>query len=118
MAESSRRVAPGNDNSLEALWVEHNHLAQQTDDLATEVHRSYGELRQELRAIHARLDRLQPVRAAGNAVRRGAEVGRQRPRGSQTCDTSDSEDELEHLRNLNMCSWPAITVARACSRRG
>ncbi|KAL0910513.1 hypothetical protein M5K25_021503 [Dendrobium thyrsiflorum] len=62
------RVAPGNDNSLENLWAEHRSLTQQTQDLASEVHHFYEEVRQELRAISHRLDRLQAAQTVTPTV--------------------------------------------------
>ncbi|KAI0530516.1 hypothetical protein KFK09_000060 [Dendrobium nobile] len=126
MAESSRRVAPGNDNSLEALWLEHNNLAQQSEELASDVHRIYGELRQELRDIKARLERLQPVRTtvqmAGTATRREIEQERQRQRGSQIIEASDSEEELHQLppfRNLELSdSEEEVSLRRRRRPRG
>ncbi|KAL0921611.1 hypothetical protein M5K25_008700 [Dendrobium thyrsiflorum] len=57
MAESSRRVAPGEDLDHEALWAEHTKLARQTKELSGDFLRFFAEMHRELRIINARLDR-------------------------------------------------------------
>ncbi|PKU76597.1 hypothetical protein MA16_Dca001202 [Dendrobium catenatum] len=63
MAEGSKRLATGEEFSLEALWEGHQSLVTRTESLAAEVHQFFGEMRRELRQINARLDRNQDVRA-------------------------------------------------------
>ncbi|XP_020696471.1 uncharacterized protein LOC110109634 [Dendrobium catenatum] len=69
------------------------------------MHRLYGELRQEMREINAKLDRLQNPRTAfnqGPGNRRAVENEHPRQRGSQIVGASDSEEELDRFRNLDI----------------
>ncbi|XP_028552490.1 uncharacterized protein LOC114580129 [Dendrobium catenatum] len=106
MAEGSNRVAVGDANSLEALWAEHTSLVKQTNELATDMYRLFGEVRRELRMINARLDRNQAARAEGQATlpvaRRGFVVDRDHHRNTQTQEVTDSEEELEGGRSVQL----------------
>ncbi|XP_020698415.2 uncharacterized protein LOC110111061 [Dendrobium catenatum] len=80
MTESSRRVAPGDDRSLEALWAEHTGLAQHTEVLETDFRRFCEEIRRDLRNLHAQMERPPMPRtglpATIPAARRGIGGGR------------------------------------------
>ncbi|KAI0516557.1 hypothetical protein KFK09_009234 [Dendrobium nobile] len=106
MAESSRRVAPEEINSLEVLWTEHNKLAQLANEIASDVHCIRDELRQGLREVNALLDRLQAnwhvYPTFVPETRREATFERQRQRGSQILEPSDSDDELDRLEQLEI----------------
>ncbi|KAL0927550.1 hypothetical protein M5K25_001728 [Dendrobium thyrsiflorum] len=75
MVEGSRRVAPGEERSLEALWIEHSGLVKHTEELATDFRRFTEEIHRNLRAIHTQLNRsLNPQEAVPTttpAARRG-----------------------------------------------
>ncbi|PKU77096.1 hypothetical protein MA16_Dca001702 [Dendrobium catenatum] len=101
MAESSRRVAPGGDNSLEALWTAHRGLGRRTEELEMEVNRFYEEIRQELRAITVRLDRLALNRNAPTA-RQGLDINRGRQREVQEEESSDSDLEINGVQNSEL----------------
>ncbi|KAI0493184.1 hypothetical protein KFK09_027460 [Dendrobium nobile] len=99
MAEGSKRLATGEDRSLEALWVEHANLARTTEALSADVNQFFGEMRQELRLIQARLDRNQTTRmippATTPATRRGFGADRERLPNNIAPEVSESEEELE-----------------------
>ncbi|KAI0524322.1 hypothetical protein KFK09_003688 [Dendrobium nobile] len=97
MAESSRRVAPGGDNSLEALWEAHIGLGRRTEELESDLNRFYNEIRQELRAISVRLDRLAPLRDIPRARRYGDNDRRLR-REPPMDEASDSGEEVDEYR--------------------
>ncbi|XP_028552635.1 uncharacterized protein LOC110101527 [Dendrobium catenatum] len=105
MAESSRRVAPGEDQSLEALWAEHRKLAQRMEEVATEAQQFQLEMRRDLRAILARLERKAVRMTTPNyppMVRRGMNVGRTANRDLPRQEVSDSDEEAELLRELEL----------------
>ncbi|PKU87240.1 hypothetical protein MA16_Dca009388 [Dendrobium catenatum] len=99
MAEGSKRLATGEDRSLDALWAKHADLAQQTEALAADFNRFFGEMRRELRLINARMDRNQTARvippATIPAARRGFVADRERMQNNPVLNDSDSEEELE-----------------------
>ncbi|KAI0495130.1 hypothetical protein KFK09_025277 [Dendrobium nobile] len=101
MAENSRRLATGEDRSLDALWTEHRRLAQHVEEVATEAQQFQADVRRDLRTILARLDRTPAVRtaAANNppAVRRGLDGGRNLNR-----EISDSDEGAELFRELEL----------------
>ncbi|XP_020679468.2 uncharacterized protein LOC110097438 [Dendrobium catenatum] len=106
MAESSRRVAPGEDRSLEDLWAEHRKLAQQVEEAATEAQMFQTEVRRDLRMIFVRLERNPAMRMATPnnhpAARRGLDAGRIANQEVQRCEVSDSEDEADLIRELEL----------------
>ncbi|XP_020702760.1 uncharacterized protein LOC110114275, partial [Dendrobium catenatum] len=100
MAESSRRVAPGEERSLEALWAEHRRLSQHVEEVATEAQQFQADVRRDLRSILMRLDRNPTMRTTmlfNPTGRRGIEGGRVPNR-----DASDSDEGVEMFRDLEL----------------
>ncbi|KAI0495171.1 hypothetical protein KFK09_025321 [Dendrobium nobile] len=101
MAEGSRRVAPGEERSLEALWAEHRRLTQRVEEVATEAQQFQVDVRRDLRIILARLEHNPTARTVvpnnPPPTRRGME-GRRIPNR----EMSDSEEGMEVLRELEL----------------
>ncbi|KAI0528950.1 hypothetical protein KFK09_001494 [Dendrobium nobile] len=102
MAEGSNRVATGNENSLEAQWVEHTNLVKKFEEISSYMHRLFGEMRRELRLINARLDKNQTARAEDLAIlpamRRGFLVDIEGQRNTRAPVVTDFEEEPKRIR--------------------
>ncbi|KAI0528766.1 hypothetical protein KFK09_001308 [Dendrobium nobile] len=94
MVEGRKRVATGEEHSLEALWAEHVNLTRQTGKLSVDFHRLFGEVHRELRLINACLDRNKIARTTLSAtilaMRRGFMTGRERQQESHIHEASNS----------------------------
>ncbi|KAL0921599.1 hypothetical protein M5K25_008688 [Dendrobium thyrsiflorum] len=115
MAESSRRVAPGEERSLEALWAEHSGLVKHTEELAADFRRFAEEVHRDLRAIHAQLNRrLNPqeaVPATTPVARRGFDGRRNYHPTIPVVATSDSEDLEEPMGAFNLSQFGVSNMA-------
>ncbi|KAI0507148.1 hypothetical protein KFK09_013268 [Dendrobium nobile] len=124
MTESSRRVAPGDDRSLEALWAEHTGLAQHTKVLETDFRRFCEEIRRDLRNLHAQMERPPMPRtglpATIPAARRGIGGGRNPQFDVPVNAGSDSEgvDQFGVLEDMTDSEEEMAAPIRRRQQRG